>query len=72
MGSMPNRVATPVVHRLPGLVVTERVHAVPLDHARPTGPSIDVFMREVAAIGGAERPYLVFLQGGPAIGRAHV
>ena len=38
---------------------------MPLDHARPDGPQITVFTREVAAPDGADRPYLVFLQGGP-------
>jgi pimeloyl-ACP methyl ester carboxylesterase len=52
-------------YRAPGLVMTEREHAVPLDHAQPGGPSITVFTREVAAPDGLERPYLLFLQGGP-------
>jgi pimeloyl-ACP methyl ester carboxylesterase len=51
--------------RFPGAVVVEREHTVPLDHARPDGPSITVFTREVADPDGGERPYLVFLQGGP-------
>jgi pimeloyl-ACP methyl ester carboxylesterase len=52
-------------YRVPGAVLTEREHRVPLDHARPDGPSITVFAREVAAPDGLDRPYLVFLQGGP-------
>jgi pimeloyl-ACP methyl ester carboxylesterase len=52
-------------YRLPGAILTEREHTVPLDHARPGGPSITVFTREVAAPDGVDRPYLVFLQGGP-------
>ena len=44
---------------------TEREHTVPLDHTEPGGPSITVFTREVAAPDGLDRPYLVFLQGGP-------
>jgi pimeloyl-ACP methyl ester carboxylesterase len=52
-------------YRVPGAVLTEREHRVPLDHARPEGPSISVFTREVAAPDGLDRPYLVFLQGGP-------
>jgi pimeloyl-ACP methyl ester carboxylesterase len=56
---------TTASYRVPGAVLTEREHAVPLDHARPDGPSITVFTREVAAPDGPERPYLVFLQGGP-------
>ena len=51
--------------RVPGAVLTEREHRVPLDHGRADGPSITVFTREVAAPDGTERPYLVFLQGGP-------
>jgi pimeloyl-ACP methyl ester carboxylesterase len=52
-------------YRLPGAIVTEREHTIPLDHATPNGPTITVFTREVAAPDGADRPYLVFLQGGP-------
>jgi pimeloyl-ACP methyl ester carboxylesterase len=52
-------------YRVPGAVFTEREHSVPLDHANPGGPSITVFTREVAAPDGMDRPYLVFLQGGP-------
>lgn len=50
---------------VPGAVLTEREHAVPLDHADPGRGSITVFTREVAAPDGLDRPYLVFLQGGP-------
>ncbi|MEX1169530.1 MAG: alpha/beta fold hydrolase [Chloroflexota bacterium] len=52
-------------YRFPGAILTEREHTVPLDWARPNGPSITVFAREVAAPDGIDRPYLVFLQGGP-------
>ncbi|MEI7743873.1 MAG: alpha/beta fold hydrolase [Chloroflexota bacterium] len=52
-------------YRVPGAVLTEREHTVPLDHARPDGPTITVFTREVADPAGLDRPYLVFLQGGP-------
>jgi pimeloyl-ACP methyl ester carboxylesterase len=38
---------------------------VPLDHARPDGERITLFAREIADPGGADRPFLVFLQGGP-------
>jgi len=52
--------------RVPGAILTEREHVVPLDHARSDGPTITVFTREVAdPEGGASKPYLVFLQGGP-------
>lgn len=52
-------------YHVPGAIFTEREHTVPLDHAQPGGPTITVFTREVAAPDGADRPYLVFLQGGP-------
>lgn len=45
--------------------MTEREHQVPLDHDQPDGAKIALFTREVAALGGESRPYLVFLQGGP-------
>ena len=51
--------------RAPGAVFIERDHTVPLDHTDPGGPTITVFTREVAAPDGRDRPYLVFLQGGP-------
>ena len=51
--------------RAPGIVLTEHELAVPLDHDRPGGEQITVFAREVAALDGADRPYLVYLQGGP-------
>jgi pimeloyl-ACP methyl ester carboxylesterase len=57
--------ASPTTVRVPGAVLTEREHRVPLDHAAPDGPRLTVFTREVAAPDGADRPYLVFLQGGP-------
>jgi pimeloyl-ACP methyl ester carboxylesterase len=38
---------------------------VPLDHARPDGERITVFAREVADPDGRDRPFLVYLQGGP-------
>ncbi len=52
-------------YRVPGAILTEREHTVPLDHASPDGRSITVFTREVADPDGLDRPYLVFLQGGP-------
>jgi pimeloyl-ACP methyl ester carboxylesterase len=52
-------------YRVPGAVFTEREHTVPLDHDAPNGSTITVFTREVAAPDGTDRPYLVFLQGGP-------
>ncbi len=56
---------TAVTYRVPGAILTEREHRVPLDHTHPDGRSITVFTREVADPDGTDRPYLVFLQGGP-------
>jgi len=52
-------------YRVPGAILTEREHLVPLEHGDTAGPTISVFTREVAAPDGVDRPYLVFLQGGP-------
>jgi pimeloyl-ACP methyl ester carboxylesterase len=46
-------------------VLTEHEFSVPLDHSSPDGARISVFAREVADPDGRNRPYLVFLQGGP-------
>ena len=54
-----------ITYHTPGAIFTEREHTLPLDHAHAGGPTITVFTREVAAPDGRERPYLVFLQGGP-------
>jgi pimeloyl-ACP methyl ester carboxylesterase len=54
-----------VTFRVPGAVLTEREHSVPLVHGDPARGTITVFTREVAAPDGLDRPYLVFLQGGP-------
>jgi pimeloyl-ACP methyl ester carboxylesterase len=48
-----------------GLVLVEHEFDVPLDHSRPDGETITVFAREVADPDGRDRPFLVFLQGGP-------
>ncbi|SDQ35159.1 alpha/beta fold hydrolase [Quadrisphaera sp. DSM 44207] len=56
---------TSVTVRTPGLVLVEHEVPVPLDHDRPDGPSIPVFAREVADPDGLDRPFLLFLQGGP-------
>jgi pimeloyl-ACP methyl ester carboxylesterase len=55
------------VIRQPGVVSTDHVLQVPLDHADPGGEQIEVYAREVVAA-GRERddlPWLLFLQGGP-------
>ncbi len=55
---------TSTVH-VPGLVLTDHEVTVPLDHASPDGEQITVFAREVADPDGRDKPFLVFLQGGP-------
>jgi pimeloyl-ACP methyl ester carboxylesterase len=52
-------------YRIPGAILIEREHAVPLVHADRSRGTIQVFTRELAAPDGLDRPYLVFLQGGP-------
>lgn len=44
---------------------TDHLLEVPVDHDDPGGPTLTVYAREVSAYGGEERPFLVFLQGGP-------
>jgi pimeloyl-ACP methyl ester carboxylesterase len=56
-----------VSHRIPGLVITEHELRVPLDHGIPDGEQITVFAREVADPAGTDRPFLLFLQGGPGM-----
>jgi len=53
--------------RFGGLVVTEHEFDLPLRHSDPDGARICVFAREVAATDGTDRPFLVFLQGGPGM-----
>lgn len=50
---------------VPGLVLVEHEFEVSLDHGDPGGEQITVFAREVADPGGRDRPFLVYLQGGP-------
>jgi pimeloyl-ACP methyl ester carboxylesterase len=50
---------------LPGLQLTDVRVSAPLDHAAPDGPRLQVFARVATAPGGEDRPYLVYLQGGP-------
>jgi pimeloyl-ACP methyl ester carboxylesterase len=50
---------------LPGLVAIEHSFEVPLDHDDDVGERITVFARELADPDGRDRPFLVFLQGGP-------
>lgn len=48
-----------------GAVLTDHRIQVPLDHDHDGGPTIEIFVREVAAPDGRDRPFLLFLQGGP-------
>ncbi|HEY6889697.1 MAG TPA: alpha/beta fold hydrolase, partial [Solirubrobacter sp.] len=54
-----------MTYSLPGLVLTDHELQVPLDHADPDGAQIAVFAREIAEPEGRDKPFLVFLQGGP-------
>jgi len=54
-----------MTHRPPGFLATDHVFTVPLDHAQPRGATIEVYGREVRLPDGVDRPWLVFLQGGP-------
>ena len=54
-----------VSYSVPGGRLIEREHSVPLDHANAGGPQISVFTREVADPDHPDKPYLIFLQGGP-------
>lgn len=50
---------------LPGLTLTDLTLEAPLASADPAAGTIGVFARVVTGEGGAGKPYLVFLQGGP-------
>ena len=52
---------------LPGLRVREVTLDVPLDRTDPARGTIEVFARIVAAHDGGDRPYAVYLQGGPGV-----
>ena len=64
VGPMTNPVPRAVFE---GMQVAERRFRVPLDHARPSAGSIEIFAREVVAVDRRDEalPWLVFLQGGP-------
>ncbi|GAA1901868.1 alpha/beta fold hydrolase [Streptantibioticus ferralitis] len=55
------------VLRQPGAVLTDHTFSVPLDHAHPGREQIEVYAREVVAVGREREPlpWLLFLQGGP-------
>jgi len=50
-----------------GMVLTDCEFEAPLDHDRPSEEKLSLFARAVtsAAKAGADRPWLLFLQGGP-------
>lgn len=50
---------------LPGIVLTDHWLDVPLDHAAPDGEQITVYAREVRSPDHDDKPWLLFLQGGP-------
>ena len=52
-------------YAIAGLVMEDHELEVPLDHAASGGEQITVFAREIAEPEGREKPFLVFLQGGP-------
>jgi pimeloyl-ACP methyl ester carboxylesterase len=55
-------------HTLPTISLVDHRFEVPLDHAHPRGPKIEVWAREVTPIASPDqedKPMLVFLQGGP-------
>lgn len=53
------------VTTIPGLITRDHLIEVPLDHANPDGRTLEVYAREVALPDGTDRPFLVYLQGGP-------
>lgn len=57
-------------YRQPGTVLTDHRFSVPLDHARPDGERIELYAREVVAIGKDPEalPWLLYLEGGPGFG----
>ncbi|MFD9186777.1 alpha/beta fold hydrolase [Streptomyces phaeochromogenes] len=57
-------------YRQPGVVLSDRRFAVPLDHDNPSGETIELYAREVVGSDKADQdlPWLVYLQGGPGFG----
>jgi len=53
--------------RVPGLIVSNHIFKVPLDHSGEEPGEIELFVREVTTPVNATRklPYLLYLQGGP-------
>ncbi len=54
-------------YRIPGLELIDHAFKVPLDYRDPRGRQIDLFVREVRDLEpkSSDKPFLVFLQGGP-------
>lgn len=54
-------------YRIPGLELIDHTFKAPLDYSSPGGREIDLFVREVRDLDpeSKEKPFLVFLQGGP-------
>ncbi len=50
---------------LPGLTLSDLTVEAPLDHADAAAGTMEVFARVATGEGGSDKPYLVFLQGGP-------
>ncbi|GAA2259874.1 alpha/beta hydrolase [Streptomyces ruber] len=57
-------------YRQPGVVLTDRRFTVPLDHADPSGETIELYAREIVGCDKADQdlPWLLYLQGGPGFG----
>lgn len=47
------------------MLFTDHVITVPLVHGNPDGRTVEVYARQIAAHDGRDRPFLVYLQGGP-------
>ncbi len=54
-------------YRLPGMEMIDHQFDLPLDYDHPDDRRIDVFVREVRDLdpGSGDKPFLLFLQGGP-------
>jgi len=65
---MPVRPLATVRHH--AMVLTEHEFEVPLDHDKPSGEKLSLFARAVRSSekSAEDRPWLVFLQGGPGFG----
>lgn len=48
-----------------GTVIKDHTFTVPLDHAAPDGETLKVFAREFRAAEDDDKPWLLYLQGGP-------